>query len=201
VPAAPPRAAPAGAATDPTETAGYWIAAYNGRTEADQMSYVRLLVTKIDSAVIGLVETYRNTSGNPVAGAQDPGRLTRREKDRWLRCRNIANDFRTMAEAAAALKDSVAGGALMQRAMVGLAAAFDELQALEGCDVINSMVESPDRFNPWQANYENEARNFYRDWYPQVRAVHSAAREVARAGRFVVPAAISTTPPYASAVR
>lgn len=201
-PAAAPSPAPSpapAAATDPTETAGYWIAAYNGRTDAEQLTYVRLLVTKVDSAVIGLVETYRNTSGNPVAGAQDPGRLTRREKDRWLRCRNIANDFRTMAEAAGALKESAVGGPLAQRAMVGLAAAFDELQALEGCDVINSMVESPDRFNPWQANYENEARNFYRDWYPQVRAVHSAAREVARAGRFPVPAAISTTPPYAAA--
>jgi len=212
VPATPPRVTPAPAAaaapaaapvvtTDPTETAGYWIAAYNGRTDADQAAYVRLLVTKVDSAVIGLVETYRNTSGNPVSGAQDPGRLTRREKDRWLRCRNIANDFRTMAEAASLLGDSVAAGPAQQRAMAGLATAFDDLQALESCDVINGMIEAPDRFNPWQANYENEARNFYRDWYLQVRAVHSAAREVARTGRFPVPAAIATTPPYAAAVR
>lgn len=211
---AAPAAAPAAAAapmavTDPTETAGFWLPAYAGHTDAEQFAYVKLLVIKLDSAVVALVETYRNTSGNPVAGASDPGRLTSREKARWLRCRNIGNDMHTIADAASVLKDSIAGGPTVQRSAVVLADAFVAMQALESCDVINSMVESPDRFNPWQQNYENEARNFYRDWYGQVRTVHTAARELARVlngvlpadKRFPVPAAIPTTPPYIGAVR
>ena len=83
------------------------------------------------------------------------------------------------------------------------------MQALESCDVLNSMMESPDRFNPWQQNYENEARGFYREWYPQVRAVHTSAREFARvlngalpaARRVTVPPALPTTPPYIGAAR
>ena len=195
--------------TDPTETAGFWLPAYTGRTDAEQLDYAKRLINKLDSAVVALVETYRNTSGSPLAGATDPGRLSTREKTRWTRCRNIGNDLRTIADAASLLKDSIAGGAAVQRAAVSLGDAFEGMQALESCDVLNSMIDSPDRFNPWQQNYENEARNFYRDWYPQVRTVHTAAREFARVlksampadPRFVIPPAIPTSPPYIGAVR
>ena len=209
-PPAPP-AAPAAAAvvTDPTETAGFWLPAYTGRTDAEQLEHARTLVIKLDSAVLALVETYRNTSGSPTLGASDPGRVTSREKARWLRCRNIRNDLSTISDAARLLRDTIAGGAAVQRAAVGLAEAFEGMQALESCDVLNSMMESPDRFNPWQQNYENEARGFYREWYPQVRAVHTSAREFARvlngalpaARRVTVPPALPTTPPYIGAAR
>lgn len=194
---------------DPSETIGLWIPAYTGHTDAEQLEYVRSMVMKLDSAVLALVETFRGTSGMPLAGATDPGKLSRREKDRWLRCRNITNDLKTMSDAAAMLKDSVAGGAALQRAVGALSGAFEAVQGLESCDVVNGMIEFPERANPWGPNYESEAHNFYRDWYAQVRTVHSAARDVARAlnpalpaaRRIPVPPAIATTPPYSGAAR
>ena len=189
---------------------GLWLPAYGGRTDAEQFLYAKLLIVKLDSAAAALVDTYRGTTGSPIGGASDPGRISSREKARWLRCRNIRNDLRTISDAAALLKDSIAGGAALQRAAVELSDAFEAMQALESCDVLNSMMESPDRFNPWQQNYESEARGFYRDWYPQVRTVHTAAREFARvlngvlpaANRFsVIPPALPTNPPYIGAAR
>jgi hypothetical protein len=71
------------------------------------------------------------------------------------------------------------------------------------------MVEAPDRWAPWQQNYENSARGFYRDWYTQLRAVHEADRGLARAlnaalpaaRQFPIPPGLPPNPPTVGAVR
>jgi len=194
---------------DPSQTAGFWLPAFSGATDAEQLDYAKSLVLKFDSAVVALIEIYQNTSGNPVAGATDPSHLSSREKARWLRCRNVANDIRNLGEAADELRDSIAGGPTLQREAETMAQAFDSLRAIEGCDLINSMIESPERFAPWQANYESEAHHFYANWYGEIRAAHLAVRDFARVlngalapdRRFPVPPAIPAVPPYIGAVR
>jgi hypothetical protein len=194
---------------DPSQTAGFWLPAFSGTTDAEQLDYAKTLVLKFDSAVVALIAIYQNTSGNPVAGATDPSHLSSREKARWLRCRNVANDIRNLGEAVDELRDSIAGGPTLQREAATMAQAFDSLHAIEGCDLINSMIESPERFSPWQANYESEAHHFYANWYGEVRAAHLAVRDFARVlngalapdRRFPVPPAIPAVPPYIGAVR
>ena len=205
-PAAPARAA--APVTDPTLTAGFWMPAYAGESDADMLEYARTLTMRVDSAIGALVEIFRNTTGAPVIGASGPNILSTREKGRWQRCRMIHFDIGTLGDGAAFLKDSLTAPAL-SRAGVTLSDAFEGQQATAECDNVVSMVEAPERWAPWQQNYESSARTFYRDWYAQLRAVHDANRAFARALNGALPAArqfaifpaLPPTPPTIGAVR
>jgi len=161
-------------------TAGFWMPAYSGTSEADRLEYARMLAMKTDTAILALIDVFRNTSGAPMVGASSPMVISTREKSRWQRCRLIHFDLRTLGDAAAFLRDSIPGGPTVQRAAVSLHDAFEGLEATEGCDQVVSMIEAPDNWSPWQQNYENSARSFYRDWYTQLRALHEANRSFIR---------------------
>jgi hypothetical protein len=207
-PVAPPPP-PAPPVTDPTMTAGFWMPLYTGTTDAAQLDYARSLVLKLDSAIVSLVEIFRNINGVPLPGASSPNLLSAREKSRWTRCRFHHLDLTTIGEAVEMMKDSMAGGPTVARGIATLAEAFTDMTAIQHCDELGSMIESPDRWAPWQQNYESSARDFYKDWYPQLRNVHEANRGFARslltalpAGRqFPVPAGLPRTAPTIGAVR
>lgn len=206
-PAAPaaPRTQPI---TDPTLTAGFWMPGYEGTDDDALLEYSRALARRLDSAVVALVEIFRNTTGAPVVGATGPNILATREKGRWQRCRLIHFDLGTLGDAAMFLKDSLTAPTL-NRAAVTLSDAFEGLSATAECDNVVSMVEAPDRWAPWQQNYETSARTFYRDWYTQLKALHDADRAFARAvnsalpaaRQFPIPPALPPTPPTIGAVR
>jgi hypothetical protein len=213
-PARPAAAAPSAPAaapppvTDPTMTAGFWLPAYAGHTNAEQLDYARTMAVRLDSAIGALVDVFRGTTGTPIAGATNPNVLSAREKRRWTQCRLIQFDLTTISEAVSSLKDSITGGPALARATLNLADAFEGLQAIGECDQLGSMIEAPDRFAPWGANYEASARNFYKDWYPQLRTVHEADRAFTRAlnpllpaGRQVQLPGLPLTPPTIGAVR
>ena len=209
-PSAPPvTPTPAPAVVDSSMTAGFWVPNYTGRTAAARLDYGRMLALRLDSAVVALVEVFRGTTGQPLPGATDPNQLSTREKGRWARCRRIHLDLATMSDAVLGMKDSMPGGASLGRAALNLAEAFEALTATGECDNVGSMIEAPDRWAPWQGNYETSVRNFFRDWYTQLRAVHEADRAFARAlspempaGRqFPVPAGLPPTPPTIGAGR
>ena len=190
-------------------TAGFWMPAFTGHSDAEKLDYARTLVLRLDSAVVALVEVFRNTSGAPLAGATGPTALSAREKGRWQRCRLIQFDLGTISEAVGIIKDSLPGGPMVARGAANLADQFEALVATGECDNIGSMIDAPDRWAPWQTNYENSARAFYKDWYTQLRGVHEADRTFARAllpampaGRqFPVPLALPPNPPTIGAVR
>jgi hypothetical protein len=189
-----PQAQPAAAAAAPAAV-GYGIEPYAGTSEADMVDYARRVTLRLDSAVVALVEVFRNTSGAPLAGASGPSVLSSRERGRWSRCRGLYFDLQTYADAASLLRDSLTVNREVQRAILGLAEAFEGLQVLSECDNIGSMIEAPDRWSPWQQNYETSAQNFYRDWYAQLRAVHEADRALARALNTALPANRAVTVP------
>jgi len=87
------------------------------------------------------------------------------------------------------------GGASLGRATLNLADAFAALTATGECDNVGSMIDAPDRWTPWQTNYESSVGNFFRDWYTQLRAVHEADRAFARALNPVLPAGRQFPPP------
>lgn len=176
--------------------------AYAGATDADAFEYTRTLVLRTDSAIQALVDVFRNTSGAPMVGASSPNVISSRERGRWQRCRLIHFDLKTLADAAQFLQDTIPGGPTLRRGVQSLADAFEGLQATEECDLVVSMIEAPDNYQPWQQNYENSARNFYRDWYTQLRAVHSENRSLVsllnpRLGTrsISIPPALNTRPP------
>jgi hypothetical protein len=214
---APAAAAPAAAAPartrpapvlDPSLTAGYWMPAYNGETDAELLEYARTMTIRTDSAIGALVEVFRNTTGAPVVGATGPNILATREKGRWQRCRLIHFDLGTLGEGATFLRDTLTNPTL-NRAALTLVDAFEGETASSECDNITSMVEAPDRWAPWQQNYESSARTFYRDWYGQLKTLHDANRGFARALNSTLPAArqfpifpaLPPTPPTIGAVR
>jgi hypothetical protein len=182
--------------------------AYGGSSDAELLEFARTMTLRLDSAIISLVGVFRGTSGAPMAGATSAAVLSTREKGRWQRCRMLHFDLGTYGDAVALLHDELSAPAV-QRAALGLADAFEALQVTTECDNIVSMAEAPDRWTPWQQNYESSAGAFYRDWYTQLRAVHEANRAFARAlngalpaGRqFPVFAAIPPNPPTIGSVR
>ena len=204
-PAPAPQPAPAPPPTprvDPGMTAGFLMPAYGGRSETDILEYARTLALRADSAINALVDVFRNTSGAPMVGASGPNVISSRERGRWQRCRVLHFDLRTHADAAAFLNDSLPGGPTLRRGIQGMVDAFEGLQATEECDLVISMIEAPDNYQPWQQNYESSARNFYRDWYTQLRALHSANRTFVgllnpRLGERAIgiPPALPTRPP------
>jgi hypothetical protein len=161
----------------------------------------------LDSAVVTLVGVFRNTSGQPLSGAAEPGALSQRERERWLRCRNLHWDLATFRDAVGALKDSLPDNAALRRAAAGLDSALAELEATAECDNVASMIEAPARWDPWTAQYEAAARRFYAAWYTQLRNVHEKDRAFAvalngvlpAARRLLVPPGLPRNPPYAGA--
>lgn len=209
-PSAPPATpAPAPVAVDPSMTAGFAMPTYTGSTTEARLDYARMLTLRLDSAVVALVDVFRGTTGQPLPGANSPDVLSAREKRRWTQCRLIHLDLGTMAEAVQEIKDSMPGGAALSREALNLADAFEALDATAECDNVRSMIEAPDRWAPWQSNYETSVGNFFRDWYTQLRAVHEADRAFARAlipalpaaRRFQPPAGLPPTPPTIGAGR
>lgn len=208
--AARPGAAPSAAAPAPTNvafTAGLAMPLYAGTTPDAALEYARGLGHALDSAIVTLVDVFRNTSGQPMEGASSPAALSQRERDRWSRCRNLYWDFTTYASAVAALKHALPGDPALQRAVVALDSAFTASQALVECDNVASMIAAPERWTPWLDQYQAAAQRFYRDFYNQVREVHERDRALvnalngvlAPARRVQVPAGLPRNPPFAGA--
>jgi hypothetical protein len=199
-----PAAAPAAAGF----TAGLAVGVFEGDSGA-LPEYLRRFGLQLDSAVVSLVNVFRNTSGQPLAGADAPTALSARERDRWTRCRDLHWDLQSYATAMHEVMgaDLLPDNALLRRAAAALDSALTALEATAECDNVASMLAAPDRWSPWGAQYAATARRFYAEWYPQLRGVHehnrgflqalNAALPAAR--RVAVPAAIPRTPPYAGA--
>ena len=188
-------------------TAGLAIASYAGESDDDLHRYLRRFTTQLDSATALLVGVFRNTSGQPLAGADAPTALSTRERERWNRCRDLHFDLRTYEDAAHDLVENLPESPSVQRAGAALDSSLSALQATAECDNIASMIAAPARWTPWGAQYATSARNFYHDWYTQVREVsdHNRALVVAlntvlpATARLPVPPALPRTPPYAGA--
>ncbi len=206
-PAVSPQAAHAAAPTAPAFTAGLAMPAYDGESDEDRLSYLRTFTTQLDSATALMVGVFRNTSGQPLAGAAAPSALSARERERWGRCRDVHFDLQTYAQAMHDLVEDLPEQANVQRAGHGLDSALTALEATTECDNITSMVTAPERWVPWESQYTTSARRFYRDWYGQVRDVADRNRALVMAlnstlaitSRISVPPALPRTPPYAGA--
>ena len=196
-----------GAAAAPVSgfTAGLAIASYAGESDDDLHRYLRRYTTQLDSAAALLVGLFRNTSGQPVAGADAPTALAARERERWNRCRDLHFDLRTYADAAPDLVDNLPESPAVQRAGAALDSSLTALEATAECDNIASMIAAPGRWTPWGAQYTTSARNFYQHWYPQLLEVSDRNRALVvalntvlpAAARIAVPPALPRTPPYA----
>jgi hypothetical protein len=218
-PAAQPTAPPAQSAapvtpqaTRPTTAAGAFTAGlamprYAGTTSDAALDYAARFGRMLDSAVVTLVDIFRNTSGQPMEGASSPADLSQRERDRWTRCRNVYWDLTTFASAAQGLRPTLPANPALQSAAADLDTALAESQAVAECDNVASMIAAPDRWTPWGDQYRAAAQRFYRDFYDQVREAHdrdrafvNALNAVLPAGRRIpVPPGLPRNPPYAGA--
>lgn len=197
-------AAPSAAATF---TAGLAMPPFGGGGPSAALEYAARLGRTLDSAIVTLVDVFRNSSGQPMSGASSPTALSERERDRWLRCRNLYWDLTTHAAAVGALKQALPADAALQRALAALDSAFTANRALAECDNVASMIAAPERWTPWQSQYESAARHLYRDFYDQVRDVHERDRAFVNAlnavlppaQRIPVPPGLPRNPPYAGA--
>lgn len=195
---------PAGA----THSAGLAMSGYTGTTSGDAMAYTGRFVHLLDSTIVSLASTFRNTSGQPVMGASSPATLSQRERDRWSRCRDLYWDLTTYATALASVRQALSASPDVQIKVAQLDSAFAQSTATAECDAVASMIAAPDRFPPpWQDSYETSARHFYRDFYPQVRRIDEAARALIFAlnaaqpsGRpLPMPPGLPQNPPFAGA--
>lgn len=194
-------------------TAGVGAPVYEGTTLAEALAYSRRAAPLLDSAVITLVEVFRNTSGQPLAGALDPTALSQREKDRWARCRDAYYDLRSYeglygAVAQLTRPDADPG---LARAAAALDSVLDlslaDTAAIAECDNLSSMIVAPARWSPWDQQYQAAARRFYAGWYPALRNVADRNRAFVIAlnavlpaeQRITVPPALQRNPPYAGA--
>jgi hypothetical protein len=181
--------------------------AYTGNTPAAALDYAARFGRMLDSAIVTMVEMFRNTSGEPMAGASDPTALSQRERDRWSRCRNTYWDLTTFAAAMEPLRRALPANPGLQQAAAELDSAFQASQAVSECDNVASMIAAPDRWAPWRDQYQTAAQHFYHDFYAQVREVHehdrafvNALNTVLPSGRHVpVPPGLPRNPPYAGA--
>jgi len=207
VPVTPQAARPSPAATTGTYTAGLAMPPYTGATTEDAWEYAARLGHMLDSTIVTLVGTFRNTSGQPMIGASSPATLSRREQDRWGHCRDLYWDLTTYAAAAGSLRQSLGADPTLQRAAADLDSAFSRSVAIAECDNVASMIAAPERWSPWQDQYETAARHFYRDFYTQLRDVHEKDRALMSALNRFLPAAhrvppppgLPTNPPFAGA--
>lgn len=206
-PVTPQAVRPSAAATTGTYTAGLAMPPYSGTTTAEAWEYTARLGRMLDSTIVTLVGTFRNTSGQPMFGASGPTTLSHREQDRWTRCRDLYWDLTTYAAAVGTLKGTLGPDAALERAIAGLDSAFTRSVATAECDNVASMIAAPDRWSPWQDYYENAARHFYHDFYSQVRDVHEKDRSLMielnrflpAARRSQPPPGLPQNPPYAGA--
>jgi len=204
VPANPPPAAvtpqatrPAAGASSGTYTANLAMPPYAGATTQDALDYAGRLGRMLDSAIVTLVGTFRNTSGQPMFGASSPAALSQRERDRWNRCRNLYWDLTTYAAAVGPLRQSLGQDPALQRAAADLDTAFIRSVATAECDNVASMIDAPDRWTPWSDQYEAAARRFYRDFYAQIREVHEKDRALVNELNRLLPPGRRVTPPPA----
>ena len=191
-----------------TATAGFSVEPPSGEEDADALlGHARDLAHLLDSAIVTLVGVFRNTSGQPVAGATAPNMLSQRERDRWSRCRDIHWDLLSYPTALEPLREGLEDNPAVRRALVALDSALHAQRATDECDNLTSMIAAPERWTPWQQQYEAAARHFYREWYGLVREVHEKNRLLVAAlngalpadRRLPVPAGLPRTPPYAGA--
>jgi hypothetical protein len=180
---------------------------FTGRGDAQRLDYLRSMAVRLDSAVRGLVATFAGTAGSAVA-ADDPTQLSQRVRERWAACARHYLDLVSFGDAVQLIKNDLPDNQLVRRAADGLDNSLQEMAALGECDNIVSMVNRPQDFNPWRTYYEASTRNFYREWYTQLRAVHEADRTFARqlngvlaADRAIPPlTALPSAPPTAGAM-
>jgi hypothetical protein len=192
-------------------TAGLAVPPFAGGSADSALEYASHLGKMLDSTIVVLVDVFRNTSGQPMVGAGSPAALSRREQDRWSRCRNLYWDLTTYVAAIRGLEPVVAENPALQQAAAALDsaldAALDSNGAVAECDNVASMIAAPERWTPWQDQYETAARRFYRDFYGLVRDGHErdrafviAVNAALSAGRRIpVPAGLPRNPPYAGA--
>jgi len=207
--AAPAPAAPAAAPVTPQAaptitglSAGLSIEPFEG-DEAAMPAYLRRFTQMLDSAAASLVNVFRNTSGQPMAGANEPTALSTRERDRWSRCRDLHWDLQSYVTA---MRDLVEhDNVVVARAAAQLDSSLTALRATAECDNLASMIAAPERWSPWGSSYQGSARSFYGSWYPQIRDVADRNRAfvialnttLPPAERLPVPPALQRTPPYA----
>jgi len=193
-------------ATASAYTSGLALAPYAGTTSDAALDYGARFGRLLDSAIVTLVDVFRNTSGQPMEGASNPTDLSQRERDRWARCRNVYWDLTTFASAVGTLRRVLPGNPALQQALAGLDSAFAASQATSECDNVASMIAAPDRWTPWRDQYQAAAQHFYRDFYTQVREVHERDRAFVNAlngvlppgrARIPVPPGLQRNPPYA----
>lgn len=204
----PQAAVAAPAAPSNAFTAGLAMPPFSGTGDAARYLYLRTLAHNIDSATVALVDIYRNTSGQPMAGASAPTALSARERERWTRCRDLYWDFSTFASGLQGMRQGLPVNPALQRAAASLDTALAGLDALRQCDNVASMISAPARWDPWAQQYENAARHFYADWYTQVREAHERDRALVVALNALLPAGqtlpvppgLPRTAPYAGAV-
>jgi len=186
-------------------TAGLAMPAYAGSTDDAALDYAARFGRLLDSAVVTLVDVFRNTSGQPMEGASNPADLSQRERDRWTRCRNVYWDLTSFGAAVATLRRTLPANAALQQAVAGLDSTFAANTAAAECDNVASMIAAPDRWTPWGEQYRTAAQHFYRDFYGQLREVHERDRALVNAlnvllpaaRRVPVPPALQKNPPYA----
>jgi|SRR5579859_2502877 len=201
------QAAAAPAVASGAFTAGLAISPYAGTSDADLGAYVARFTQLFDSAVVSLVNVFRNTTGQPVTGAESPTALSQRERDRWARCRDLHFDLQTYQAAFHDLLPRLPQTGNVPHTSAALDSALAAIEATAECDNISSMIEAPGRWSPWSTQYESSAQHFYRDWYTEVREAddHNRAFVVAfnaarpSATRIPVPPALPRTPPYIGA--
>jgi len=197
-PVAPPAAA---------FTAGLAMPPYGGTTSDAALDYAARFGRLLDSAIVTLVDIFRNTSGQPMEGAGNPSDLSGRERDRWSRCRNVYWDLATFASAVETLRRTLPANPALLQAAADLDTAFAASQAVSECDNLASMIAAPDRWTPWGDQYRTAAQHFYRDFYGQVREVHERDRALVNAlneilpptRRIAVPPGLQRNAPYAGA--
>jgi len=204
-----PQAARPGARHAPVAayTAGLAIEPYESESGDDFRPYVARFTSHLDSAIVMLVGLFRGTSGQPVAGADEPSVLSQRERGRWNRCRDLHFDLQSYTAAMHDLVDALPEDPAVERAGVALDSALTDLQATSGCDDMASMIAAPGRWTPWASQYRTTAVRFYGSWYSQVLEVSEKNRQfivalngtLPAAQRLPVPPGLPRTAPYAGA--
>jgi len=185
----------------PSVTGGFFMPPSGARSDSGRIEYLRIYALRLDSAISALVEVFRGTAPPPLA--QDLAGVSSRVRDRWDRCRRFYFDLASFGDAMVIVKDSLPANALLARAATGLTDGFENTAGLQECDNIASALEEPARWSPWADSYATSMRNFFREWYPQLRAIHEANRSLGRVLNGMLPAerrlpsfgALPPTPP------
>ncbi len=185
----------------PSVTGGFFMPPSGARSDSGRIEYLRIYALRLDSAISALVEVFRGTAPPPLA--LDLAGVSSRVRERWDRCRRSYFDLASFGDAMVIVKDSLPASALLTRAASALTDGFENTAGLQECDNIASALEEPARWSPWADSYATSMRNFFRDWYPQLRAIHEANRSLGRALNGMLPAerrlpifgALPPTPP------